>query len=99
MGIQNKFVGYVYLVDWLGRIRWAGCGGPWSGVGGSKSLAHGTSAVTENTAETSLPQPEGGRSGQVSEGLVQGLGEVHRLNLCLSVLMNRLEQTTQADER
>ena len=26
MGIENKIVGYVYLVDAECRIRWAGCG-------------------------------------------------------------------------
>lgn len=26
MGMTNKHVGYVFLVDWEGRIRWAGCG-------------------------------------------------------------------------
>lgn len=26
MGMQNKHVGYVFLVDWERRIRWAGCG-------------------------------------------------------------------------
>lgn len=25
MGMMNKHVGYVFLVDWEGRIRWAGC--------------------------------------------------------------------------
>jgi ATPase complex subunit ATP10 len=25
MGMQNKHVGYVFLVDWDRRIRWAGC--------------------------------------------------------------------------
>lgn len=25
MGMQNKHVGYVFLVDWERRIRWAGC--------------------------------------------------------------------------
>lgn len=105
MGLQNKFVGYVYLVDWLGRIRWAGCGGPWNGDGGARSLAHGDNNMpdivddSEKTNATALPQPEGGRSGQISEGMVQGLGEVQRLNRCLSVLMSRLEQLTQAGEK
>ena len=26
LGITNKHVGYVYLVDPAGKIRWAGCG-------------------------------------------------------------------------
>lgn len=25
LGMVNKHVGYVYLVDWEGRVRWAGC--------------------------------------------------------------------------
>jgi hypothetical protein len=26
MGMENKHIGYVYLVDWNARIRWAACG-------------------------------------------------------------------------
>lgn len=26
MGMLNKHVGYLYLVDWQNRIRWAGVG-------------------------------------------------------------------------
>ncbi|SCV71122.1 BQ2448_2710 [Microbotryum intermedium] len=25
LGMTNKHVGYVYLVDWTGKVRWAGC--------------------------------------------------------------------------
>ncbi|CAG7849975.1 SubName: Full=Related to ATP10-F1F0 ATPase complex assembly protein {ECO:0000313/EMBL:CCA67304.1} [Serendipita indica DSM 11827] len=63
IGLENKFVGHLYLVDWEGRIRWAGCGSPWNGDNSVSTAGH------------MLPIPEGGPSGQVAEGIVQGLGE------------------------
>jgi hypothetical protein len=36
--------------------------------------------------------PEGGKGGQVAEGLVSGHGEVQRLEICTKVLMGRLEK-------
>lgn len=36
MGMTNKHVGYVFLVDWDRRIRWAGCG--WATVAEEEAL-------------------------------------------------------------
>ncbi|KAG8824595.1 Mitochondrial ATPase complex subunit atp10 [Serendipita sp. 401] len=88
IGLENKFVGHVYLVDWQGRIRWAGCGDPWVGD------EHTHSGHRDSHMGTRLP--EGGPGGQVMEGVVQGLGEVQRLERCLNVLMNRLDTLIQA---
>lgn len=94
IGLENKYVGYVYLVDWEGRIRWAGCGGPWNGDGGQKSPSSlpDTAAATSETPDSEVTLPEGGKGGQVSEGLVSGFGEVQRLEVCTKVLMGRLEK-------
>jgi mitochondrial ATPase complex subunit ATP10 len=95
--LENKFVGYVYLVDWAGRIRWAGCGGPWNGDASTTvpqvtpATATAGTAIKEIAIKRPKEVPEGGISGQVSEGLVQGLGEVERLERCMRVLMNRLD--------
>lgn len=35
-GMENKHVGYVFLVDWAGRIRWAGC--DWATIEEEESL-------------------------------------------------------------
>ena len=83
IGLENKFVAHLYLVDWEGRIRWASCGSPWNGDS------------TDSAAGQNLPMVEGGPSGQVSEGIVQGLGEVQRLERCLQVLMTRLDTLTR----
>lgn len=96
--MENKFVGYVYLVDWAGRIRWAGCGGPWNGDA-NPAVSKVTTApevtagavVNEVSLKRSKELPEGGPFGQVTEGLVQGFGEVERLERCMRVLMNRLD--------
>ena len=104
--MQNKFVGYVYLVDWAGRIRWAGCGGPWNGDGSIPSPATSEPTLDGPDSSTSLvgaakrakETPEGGPLGQISEGLVQGLGEVERLERCTKVLMNRLDTLVAAGE-
>lgn len=88
IGLENKYVGYVYLVDWEGRIRWAGCGSPWGGDGSRPSGAKG--AMTKQG--DSQVAPEGGIGGQISEGLVNGLGEVGRLEVCTKVLMGRLDK-------
>jgi mitochondrial ATPase complex subunit ATP10 len=82
IGLENKYVGYVYLVDWEGRIRWAGCGGPWNGDG----------AIGSSTDAGEAAIPEGGKGGQVAEGLVSGHGEVQRLEICTNVLMGRLDK-------
>ncbi|KIM27762.1 hypothetical protein M408DRAFT_329912 [Serendipita vermifera MAFF 305830] len=97
IGLENKFVGYVYLVDWENRIRWAGCGGPWNGDDSPTTSTQGGPVSEEPTNTPSIAAgrkkdvPEGGLSGQISEGLVQGLGEVERLERCMKVLMNRLD--------
>lgn len=98
IGLENKFVGYVYLVDWEGRIRWAGCGGPWNGdespteaQGHGAAVSSTTLAASEVMVKRAKDIPEGGPFGQVSEGLVQGLGEVERLKRCVRVLMNRVD--------
>ncbi|KAM0787779.1 hypothetical protein ACM66B_003834 [Microbotryomycetes sp. NB124-2] len=36
MGMTNKHVGYVYLVDWDGKVRWAGCS--WATVDEEEAL-------------------------------------------------------------
>ena len=90
IGLENKYVGYVYLVDWEGRIRWAGCGGPWNGDGGKPSSPAVVGPSMTDGGEAAIP--EGGKGGQVAEGLVSGHGEVQRLEICTKVLMGRLEK-------
>lgn len=96
ISLENKYVGYVYLVDWNGRIRWAGCGAPWPGDGSLTSNLTGapdSGSLESDIGPDSAPRlPEGGPSGQVTEGMVQGFGEVQRLERCLQVLMNRIEK-------
>lgn len=111
IGLENKYVGYVYLVDWNGRIRWAGCGGPWVGDGSTpehplsssnpaEPASDSTSASAQSPVRQPTPKPrsipEGGPGGQVMEGVVQGLGEVQRLERCLNVLMNRLDSEEES---
>jgi ATPase complex subunit ATP10 len=55
IGLENKYVGYVYLVDWNGRIRWAGCGGPW--VGDGRAALGGTSNAISSESESAAPIP------------------------------------------
>lgn len=53
LGMANKHVGYVYLVDKNLKIRWAGCGN--AAVGEAESLERCTSVLLNR---------ETGRSGQ-----------------------------------
>jgi ATPase complex subunit ATP10 len=55
IGLENKYVGYLYLVDWNGRIRWAGCGGPWVGDGDGSAASGGTSNATSSDSAALVP--------------------------------------------
>lgn len=49
MGMTNKHVGYVFLVDWEARIRWAGCS--WATVDEEEALRKCTHVLVKRLKE------------------------------------------------
>lgn len=49
MGMMNKHVGYVFLVDWEARIRWAGCS--WATVDEEEALRKCTHVLVKRWKE------------------------------------------------
>lgn len=50
LGMPNKHVGYVFLVDWQRRIRWAGCS--WATVDEEEALRRCAHVLVERCKAT-----------------------------------------------
>lgn len=85
IALENKYVGFVYLLDWTQRIRWAGCGFAWGSRG--QPITQG-----ETSELSSKDQLDG-------YGFVDGPGEADRLEVCTQVLLDRLEKHKKSEAK
>jgi hypothetical protein len=78
MGMDNKHIGYLYLVDWNARIRWAACG----------------YAAEPHAEQQPAVQEKGEGEEELQAPLPKKMqGEVHGLLTCIGVLLDRYKNS------
>jgi ATP10 protein len=91
MGMDNKHIGYLYLVDWNARIRWAACGYA------AQPLAETQLETGERTGQGQVEQgrvQSSSSSSSSSPPLPKRMeGEVPGLLACIGVLLDRYKSS------